>query len=230
MKTWCGAGAPLLGALILAGCAASSVQGAPVRVHTTSAAFEHSAPSETAFASRSTAKGGSPVARECKGGSSKACNEIGDRLAIKHAYSEATQWYLTSCERVRGAMVPAAQRLLQAGQDAAAKREVPELRARIQGCFDAGEMMRAEGELKQSVPYYDAVCEFSTLVETLGESVLGLEHLADNGCAATQSTREKLHQSALTPALFVDVLKQHAAAQESAGQGDDMVFTTDETQ
>jgi hypothetical protein len=233
MKTWCGAGALLLGALISGGCAASSVQGAPVRVHTTTAAFEHSASSETAFASpaRHSSRGGSPLARECKAGSSKACNEVGDRLVIKHAYAEATQWYMTSCQRVRGDMVPTAKRLLQLSRDiaqgaAAAKSDASEIRARIQGCFDTGEMLRAEDELKQALNYYEAACEFSTLVEAVEASVSGLEQISDNGCAATQAARAKLSKAAFTPQLFVGLAQEQAAP---AQQGDtDMVFTIDE--
>lgn len=248
MKTWRVVGALLLGAASLNGCAASPLQGAQVRVHTTTAAFEHHAPAQTSFAQRSRKPGHkeSPTAHACKAGNSKACNEIGDRLVIKHAYAEARQWYATACDRVRNAMQPSAERLMQIGHDlsqtgsnapnparmAELKSDASELRARIQGCFDTGEMVKADGELKQSLAYYDVACEFSTLVEAVGESVPGLQLVTDNGCAASQGTRAKLNNNTqFTPRLFAGLTEQRkaAAAKQSAPQSEDsMVFSGEE--
>jgi hypothetical protein len=257
MKSWCGAGSLLVGALAVTGCAASSMQGAPVRVHTTTAAFEHSTSSQAFVTQRSkrASRAESPAARDCKAGSSKACNEVGDRLVIKHAYAEARQWYSTSCDRVRGSMLPTAQRLLQLSRDITQhgsarseddeanainehklkqlKAEVSEIRAQIQGCFDTGEMVKADAELKQALPYYETVCEFSSLVETVGEGAPGLEHVAESGCSAAQSARTKLHNNTeYNPTLFAELVQHEqrkgAAHKQDAAQGDEMVFSSSE--
>ena len=246
MKTWLGAGMVLLGALLVDGCAAST-QGAQVRVHNTSAAFEHRAPS-TQFASHSKKSGRkeSPLAHACKAGSSKSCNELGDRLAIKHAYTEARQWYGTSCDRVRGSMRPNAERLLLLSQNLSKpeispamitelKGEAAEIKARIQGCFDTGEMVKVDGELKQSVPYYETVCEFSTLVPVVGETGASLEHVTDSACATGQSARAKLGNNVpFTPQQFADLAEPKQQPKESGGKAsaaqadDNMVFSGDE--
>lgn len=255
MKTWCGAGALLLGAVILEGCAASPMQGAQVRAHPTSAAFEHSASSEAVLAQRleRSERKESPLVHACRAGNSKSCNELGDRLAIKHAYAEGLQWYEISCERVRGSMEPTARRLLQLSQNvteiaslhsdeeqgdtakqtklAQLKSDASEIRARIQGCFDTGEILKTDGELKQSLAYYDAVCEFSTLVKAVDEAVPGLQLVTESGCAASQSARAKLNsKTPFSPQLFVDLTGQQpktGAAAQGAAQGEaSMVFNT----
>jgi hypothetical protein len=242
------AGALIFGAVILGGCAASSVQGAQVRVHTTTT-FEPYVPSQEAVAQASSksARRESPPARACKGGDSKACNELGDRLTLRHAYAGALQWYETSCGRVRSAMVPTAARLLQLSQElaqldrvqgddegAARKRMAPlksdasEIRARIRGCLDAGEAMKADGQLKQSLAYFDAVCEFSALVEAAGEVLPGLEHISESGCAGGQAGRAELNgQTQFSPRLFADLLPQRppAEAQRTAQPDEGMVFS-----
>ena len=239
MKTSHAAGVLLLKALILGACAASPSQGAQVRVHTRTAAFEQHASSHAASAPDSArpARKESPLAHACKTGSSRSCNEIGDRLAVKHAYAEAMQWYGTACDRARGAMVPTAARLLELSRDltqqatSAAKKaelrsDASEIRARIQGCFDAGEMQRAVEEPKQALTYYEAVCEFSMLVEVVGETVPGLEHVTASGCAAGDATRAKLSKGPFSPQLFAEVLEQQQKAPAPADA--DMVFTMGE--
>jgi hypothetical protein len=239
MKTSNGVGAVIFAALILGGCAASPSQGAQVRVRTTTAAFEHYVPAQSAVAkrTRSSARKESPQARECKSGSSKACNEIGDRLAMKYAHAEAYQWYMTSCERVRSAMVPTATRLMGLSQDlkqlasarseeasaanqkrlAELKNDASEMRARIQGCLDVGETLKLDAEPKQSLAYYEAVCEFSTLVGVVGEAVPGLQHITESGCAASQSARAELSMTGqFTPQQFVHLTQPQAPARPAA--------------
>ncbi|HEX6242580.1 MAG TPA: hypothetical protein VFZ61_16820 [Polyangiales bacterium] len=236
----------LLGALLVEGCGASTTQGAQVRVHTTSAAFEHHVPSQ-AFSTQHARKAGrkeSPLVHACKAGSSKSCNELGDRLAIKHAYTEARQWYGASCDRVRGAMHSNAERLMLLSQHlkqaevsaatiAELKGEAAEIKARVQGCFDTGEMVKVDGELKQAVGYYEAACEFSTLIEAVGEAVPSLEHVTESACAAGESARAKLSNNVpFKPQQFADLLQpkqKPAAAKGRAAQAEDsMVFTGDE--
>lgn len=256
MKTGSRAGASTFGALILSGCAASLTQGAQVRARPTPGALERNAASDAALSVRlsETARDESPLARACKDGRSKSCNEIGDRLVIKHAYAEARPWYVTSCDRARSAMVPTATRLLQLSEElvqlektrldeeyaaAAQKRMVAlksaasEIRARLQGCFDAGETFKVDGELKQSLGYYDAVCEFSALVTAAGEALPDLEHITENGCTASQAARAKLSASTpFSPQLFADLLQQQrqpvAAKQHAAQPEAGMVFSEGE--
>jgi hypothetical protein len=245
MKTWLGAGMVLLAALTVEGCAASTTQGSGVRVHTTSAAFEHRAPSQ-AFSSQSKQAGRkeSPTAHACKAGSSKACNELGDRLAIKHAYSEARQWYGTSCDRVRGSMRPNAERLLLLSQNlrnteaspsmlAQLKNEAAEIKARVQGCFDTAEMVKTDGELKAAVPFYEATCEFSTLVPLVGDTMASLEHVTESACATGQAARAKLGNNVpFQPQLFADLAEPKPqpgkGKQAPAAAEDSMVFSGDE--
>jgi hypothetical protein len=90
-----------------------------VRAHATPAASAHYMSSQE-FMTRTASKSkrqDSPLAQACKSGGSKSCNELGDRLVLKHAYAEARQWYVTSCERVRSAMVPTATRVLQLSRE-----------------------------------------------------------------------------------------------------------------
>jgi hypothetical protein len=229
-----------------------------VRVRTTTAAFEHyaPAPSATTKRTRSASRKESPGAQACKAGNSKSCNEIGDRLSVKYAYREAHQWYLTSCERVRSAMEPTATRLIGISQDfkqlgggrsdetstanrsrmAELKNDAAEIKARIQGCFDVGEALKLDAELKQSLAYYEAVCEFSTLIEAVNEAVPGLQHVTESGCTAAQSTRAALtNPTQFKPEMFVHLTKppakpaaaakQNKAAQNKAAQSDEgMVF------
>jgi hypothetical protein len=241
MNTWHKAGTFLLGAVALGGCAASSTTGTGVRVHTTSAAFEHRTSSH-AFASDAKKAGRkeSPLAHACKEGSSKACNELGDRLAIKHAYAEARQWYGTACDRVRSSMRANAERLLLLGQSlskpelspstlADLKSETAEIKARVQGCFDTGEMVRADGELRHSISYYEAVCEFSTLVPVVGEAAASLEHVTDSACTTGQSARTKLGNNVpFQPQQFADLAQPKRTASGPAQAEDSMVFSADE--
>lgn len=244
MKTWLGAGMVLLGALTMEGCAASTTQGSGVRVHTTSAAFERHAPSQ-AFSSPSRKAGRkeSPTAHACKAGSSKSCNELGDRLAIKHAYTEARQWYGTACDRVRGSMRPNAERLMLLSQNmknpeasptmvAELKNEAAEIKARVQGCFDTAEMVKTDGELKQSVAFYETACEFSTLVPLVGDAVASLEHVTESACATGQATRAKLGNNVpFQPQLFADLVQPKPQAKGKhapAPAEDSMVFSGDE--
>lgn len=243
MNTWHRAGTFLLGTLMLGGCAGSSATGPGVRVHTTSAAFEHRAPSQSLSSStKKSARKESPLAHACRDGSSKACNELGDRLAIKHAYVEARQWYGTSCDRVRNAMRANAERLLLLGQSvsqpevspstlAQLKSEAAEIKARVQGCFDNGEMVKVDGELRQSIPFYEAVCEFSTLVPVVGEVAASLEHVTDSACASGQAARVKLGNNVpFQPHQFADLVQPQRPAGRGAAAEDSMVFSADELQ
>jgi hypothetical protein len=253
MKTSRGAGALIFAALISGGCAASPSQGGQVRVHTTTAAFEHYAPAHGSVVQRTKkSHKESPTAQACKTGSSRACNELGDRLTMKHAHAEARQWYLTSCERVQSSMVPTGARLVQLKQELAqlesiravderdgaanqkrlakVRNDASEIRAHIQGCLDTGETLKLDGELKQSLKYYDTACEFSTIVEAIGEPVPGLEHVADSGCAGGQSARAQLSsEMPFSPRLFVSMGQQKAqpaaAKQGPAQEEQGMVFS-----
>jgi len=243
MKTSRVAAVLVLKALILGGCAASPSQGAQVRVHTTTAAFEHHASSHAASAEDSArpARKESPLAHACKTGSSKTCNELGDGLAIKHAHAEARQWYETSCERVRSAMLPNATRLMQVSQDlkqldssespqasAELKNDAAEIRARIQGCLDVGESLKTDHELKQALKYYDAVCEFSTLVEVVGEAAPALQHVTESGCAAGADVRAELGGAQFSPRMFADLAQpqEQAPARPSKSNSEEgMVFS-----
>lgn len=253
MKTVSSAGALLFGAVILGGCAAYPVQGAQVRAHTTTAAYAHYTPSQEVMAQTpsESRRQESPLALACKSGRSKSCNELGDRLVLKHAYSEARQWYMTSCEQVRTSMVPTATRVLQLSRElnllgsernfdegssaatqkrmAALKSDASEIRARIQGCLDVGETLKVDGELKQALEYYDTACEFSALVQDAGEALPGLEHISDSACAAGKAGRAELTgQSQFSPQLFADLLQQRqpgAAKQRTTQPETGMVFS-----
>jgi hypothetical protein len=225
MKTSSSVGAFIFGTLILGGCAASPVQGAQVRVRTTTAAFETHLPA-LAHRTKKSSQRESPIAHECKTGSSKACNELGDRLTIKHAYTEAHQWYLNSCERVRSSMVPSATHLLQLSRElnqlgegananpktvAQLKSGVTEIRARIQGCLDAGETLKLDAEAKQALKYFDTACEFSTLVEAVGQAVPGFQYVAESGCVRGQSARAELPgEMPFSPKLFAQLTEKKA--------------------
>jgi hypothetical protein len=235
------------------GCAASAAEGAHVRVSTTSAAYQSYAPAQLAVTGRVKKSRGkeSPRVNACKSGNSRTCNELGDGLAIKHAHAEAQQWYATSCERVRSSMVPNASRLMQLSQDlaqvsSAAKRDgedssgthkklaelksdLSEIKARIQGCLDVGHALKAEHEPRQALKYYDAVCEFSTLVEAVGEAAPGLQHVTETGCAEGEQARTELSgEPHFSPGLFADLAQpqEHAAAKPSASKSaEGMVFS-----
>jgi hypothetical protein len=241
-------GGTLVLAVVLGGCAASAAGGARVRTHTTTAAFQRYTPTQDAALAARVERGGkeSPRARACRSGSSKTCNELGDGLVIKHAEKDAQQWYETSCERVRGSMVPNATRLMGLTQDLARldadgsagarqraaelKSDVSEIKARIQGCLDMGDILKADGELKQSLRYFDAVCEFSTLVQSVVTAMPSLENTSANGCAAGAQARAALRgEPAFTPGLFADLTKQKkkqaADEQTSSSAEEGMVFS-----
>jgi hypothetical protein len=188
----------------------------------------------------------SPTAQACKSGVSKACDEIGDRLMVKHAYAEARQWYAIACERARGAMVPTATQLLHVSHNlgqpntpparsAALKADGSELAARLQGCLDAAETLRAEHELALALPYYDAVCEFSALAEAVGDTLPAFSAVVERSCTGTQTVRSTLRSAAFTPSLFDDLADQaradtaqEASAKAASEQGADMVFSMSE--
>jgi hypothetical protein len=229
MKTSSSAGAFILGALILSGCAAAPSQGPQVRVRTTTAASETYLPA-LAHRTKKSAHKESAGGQACKAGNSKACNEIGDRLTIKHAYTEAHQWYLNSCERISSAMVPSATRLMQLSRElkqlgeganpkvaAELKSGTSEIKARVQGCLDAGQTLKIDAEPKQALKYFDLACEFSTLVETVGSTVPGLQYVTETGCSEGQSTRAELSMSApFNPQLFVHLTEPPAKRAEVA--------------
>jgi hypothetical protein len=245
------AGAFLLFAVISGGCAAATTQSTQLRVHSATAAYEHnaSAHSQIIHAPKRSGHKDSPLLRACKSGSSKSCNELGDRLTLKHAYTEARQWYLTSCERVSSSMLPSGASLMQLSQEMARlssersddeqttaanqKRltqlnsEAGEMRARIQGCFDVGETLKLDAEVKQSLKYYETVCEFSTLVDVVGAAVPGLEYVTENGCTAGEAARLTT-KTQFSPHLFVQLVqpkaKTPAAKQSPAQSADSMVF------
>jgi hypothetical protein len=188
----------------------------------------------------------SPTAQACKSGVSKACDEIGDRLMVKHAYSEARQWYALACERARGAMVPTATQLLQLSHDlgqpntppvrsAALKGDASELAARLHGCLDVAETLRAEHELALALPYYETVCEFSALAEAVGDRLPAFSAVVERSCTGTQTARGALHSAAFAPSLFGDLAQQaradsaeEASAKAVSEQGTDMVFSMSE--
>lgn len=252
MKTSVGAGGLLFGALILGACGAAPVQGAQLRVHaTTAASIQYVAPrSQLAAPTRSQPRQTSPAMRACKGGSSKSCGELGDRLTIKHAYAEAHRWYVIACDRVSGAMLPTGERMLRLSQELTAatsrhsedeaendanrrrvaelKGDASELKARLQGCFDAGETLKMNADdLRQALKFYDTVCEFSGLVASAGEAVPGLEHLTESGCSAGQSARAQLSsKSTFEPSVFNELLQPGASAAKQPAQPDQgMVFS-----
>lgn len=242
-------GSALILAAVLGGCAASAVGGTQVRTHATTAAFQRYTPTHDAALTARVERSGrkeSPRVRACKGGNSKTCNELGDGLVIKHAQHDAQQWYATSCERVRGSMVPNAARLMGLAQDLARleaeggpgasrraaelKSDVSEIKARIQGCLDTGDILKADGEAKQSLKYFDAVCEFSTLVESVAAAMPSLETMIENGCAAGARARAELRGEAdFSPGLFADLTKpqQKRAADKKVNSESDqgMVFS-----
>ena len=219
-------------ALALGGCAASAAGGAEVRTRTTTAAFARYAPAQDVSAR--VERGGrkeSPRAQACKTGSSKVCNELGDGLVIKHAEADAERWYAISCERVRDSMVANATRLMGIAQDlsqvegesspgaskraAELKSDAGEIKARIQGCLDMGELLKAGGEAKQALKFYDAVCEFSTLVQAVSGAMPSLENMSANGCAAGERVRAGLSgESSFSPGMFAELTKPKKKAAE----------------
>lgn len=214
-------------------------------MRTTTAAFQGFANAQETRIDRVKKSGKeSPRVRACKDGNSKTCNELGDGLAIKHAPTEARVWYVTSCERVRSSMIPNATRLLQLNQDmvrvssgeanaatnkrmAELKSDATEIKSRIQGCLDAGESLKTDAEFKQSLRYLDAVCEFSTLVESVSEAAPSLEYMTANGCAAGAEARARLGELPFEAQLFAELVqKAKPASKDSAASGEaGMVFT-----
>lgn len=257
MKTSSSAGAFVLGAMILGGCAAGQVTGS-VHVRTaTAASVQHATLGGTAQRSKKAHGKASPQARACHAGTSKSCNELGDKLVIKYAYAEAREWYMSSCKRVVDSMEPNAQRLLSvhdqlvqlqsspvqaddaeamanvSKQSADLKSEGLEIKARIQGCLDVGDTLQRDGEPRQALKYFDAVCEFSALTESMGEAVAGFDVVAERGCNASQAARKQLSEkSAFNPQLLGSVVDAHVAQQaptpraDAADQG--MVFSEDD--
>lgn len=259
MKTSSCAGVVLFGAMIFGGCAAAPVQTSHMRVHTTTAASVErvSVQGATQFAGSKQAKHkDGPAVTACKKGSSKSCNEVGDKLTSKHAYTEAREWYMTSCKRVSGAMEENATRLLElhgqlvqlanardegdpepevivARQKTAMdlRAQASEIRARVQGCLDVGDTLKLDDEPRQSLKYFDTACEFSTLLETVGDTVAGLQHTAETGCAQGQSVRAEISdRSQFSPQLFADLSVPQPEAQPApAAQADEgMVFGEEE--
>lgn len=250
MKNWGRTGAFLVGVVISSGCAGSAVQGAHVRT-TTAASVQHRPDRFAQQVKKSTHD--SPLVRACKSGDSKACGQLGDKLSIKYAYAEAHEWYALACNRVSGAaMVPTAQRLLGLSEEMkqatrfqsedvaenvanqkrvlALRNEAIELRSRIQGCFDAGDSLKLDAERKQTLTYFDTVCEFATLVPTVGEAIPGLEHVAESGCEAGQAVRARLGmQVEHQPVQFAQLLQAPAkvASAPAADEGG-MVFSEGE--
>jgi len=237
-------------AVVLGGCAATAAGGAEVRTRTTTAAFERYSSTQGSLGERVERSGGgkeSPRARACKSGNSKTCNELGDGLVIKHAESDAERWYAISCERVRGSMVANATSLMGLTQDlsqiegesgagankraAELKSEVSEIKARIQGCLDTGDLLKASGESKQSLKFYDAVCEFSTLVQAVSASMPSLETTTANACAAGERVRASLSgEPNFSPEMFVELTKPKKKAAEkkpttSSDSEEGMVFS-----
>jgi hypothetical protein len=239
----------------LGGCAGAPAQGTQLRVHAASAAYEHNAQahSQIIHAPKRSGHKESPLLRACKSGSSKSCNELGDRLTLKHAYTEARQWYLTSCERVSNAMLPSGSDLMRLSQEitrlgsahgdderseeanhkrlAQLNSDAAEIRARVQGCFDVGETLKLDAEVKQSLKYYETVCEFSTLVEAVGDAVPGLQRVTESGCAEGETARLTT-RTQFSPQLFAHLVeapaKTAAAKQSPAQSADSMVFNEED--
>lgn len=233
----------VLGAGTLAGCAATAQPSSQVRMRTTTAAFQGYANAQETRIDRVKRSGKeSPRVHACKTGSSKVCNELGDGLAIKHAPTEARVWYVTACERVRTSMLPNATRLMYLNQEivraeggesgpAAGKRlaelrsDASEIKARIQGCLDAGESLKTDSEFKQSLRYLDAVCEFSTLVDSVYSAAPSLENMTDSACSAGAQARARLGELPFEAQLFAELVKPKAKpASNNASEGG-MVFT-----
>jgi hypothetical protein len=137
-------------------------------------------------------------------------------------------------------MMPTADRLLHLSHDlaqptenaarqAALKGDAAEITARVRGCLDAAETLRAERELGQALPYYEAACEFSALVEAVGETVPALAPAVEGGCAGARAARGQLHSPAFVPQLFHDLAEQaraDAAAEAAPAQpAAEMVFS-----
>jgi hypothetical protein len=242
----------ILGAVALAGCAVTASPGAQVRVRVATAAFEQHSPAQLSERIGQRSRKDSPGTSACKGGNTKACIEVGDRLVVKHAPVEALRWYTIACDRVINSMLPGATRMMQLSQSlkehsatrgdqepnpasqkrvAELKDEASEMKARIQGCFDAGDTLKSDAELRQSLKYFDAACEFTTLLGVVGEAMPGLEYVANNGCSAGEAVRAQLSgQPAFSPRLFVELVEPKAKAKpekkQSVQQSDDgMVFS-----
>jgi len=239
-KSLWGMGTWWLAGLMWTGCATSTGAGPHSRAHAAPPA-----PPLHLSAASSAAKGAkkdSPLVHACRTGNSRACNDLGDRLMVKHAYGEAGQWYRIACERARSAMLPTAAQLVRLSHDlaqpaesaartAALKADAAEITARVRGCFDAAETLRTEHELGQAVTYYEAACEFSALGEVVGDTVPTFAIVVERGCAGTQAARAELRSGAFNPTLFNDLVEQTreeaakataAAAPEQAGT--DMAF------
>lgn len=250
MKTSSWTGAFIFATLTAGACA--PFETTEVGTRTTTPAFGNHTPSQEDLDRRvgASARGESPLAHACKTGSSKSCNDVGDRLVLKHVYAEARRWYVTSCDRVLDSMVPTATQLMQLSRDAKrlessfsrddeinganqrqladVKKEASEIRARIQGCFDSGETLKIEHELKQALKYYDAVCEFSALADAIGDTLPGFQHVIENGCTAGQSVRTELtSRTPFSPQLFVGLTQQRqpAAAKSAPPSEAGMVFS-----
>jgi hypothetical protein len=239
----------ILGAMTLAGCAATASPGAQVRVRVATAAFEQHSDAQLSERLGRRARKDSPSVSACKSGNSKLCIEVGDRLVVKHAPLDALEWYTTACDRVLNAMVPNATRMMQLSQSlkeygsaraeestasqkrvAELKSEASELKARIQGCYDTGDTLKSDSELRQSLKYFDAACEFSTLLGVVGEAMPGLEYVVNNGCSAGEAVRAQLNEQAASPRLFTELLaptpKAKPEKKETVQQSEEgMVFS-----
>jgi hypothetical protein len=93
--------------------------------------------------------------------------------------------------------------------------------------------LKVDGELKQALSYFDAVCEFSTLVDKASEALPDLEGMTETGCAAGKAARAELPgQTEFKPKLFADLVQQSrqptAAKQTTAKPEAGMTFSEED--
>ncbi len=185
-----------------------------------------------------------PRVASCHGGDSKQCNALGDEQWGKEKWAGARQFFEVSCGRIRPSLEANARRLVELDIEAKAawqvinataagqpvpeeeskaalatterlKPEAEEIAARIEGCTRAGDTLDIDGDHKQALPYYDAMCRLMAIRDRASSIISGFEYIVGTACDSGHFSREQMASDAQFRARLGGILAQ--GAQNIAG-------------
>lgn len=185
-----------------------------------------------------------PRVAQCHGGDSKQCNALGDEQWGKEHWAGARQFFEVSCGRIRPSLEANARRLVELDVEAKAawkvidataagqavpeeeakaalatterlKPEADEIAARIEGCTRAGDTWDIDGDHKQALPYYDAMCRLMAIRDRASAIISGFEYVVGMACDSGHFSREQMASDAQFRARLGGILAQ--GAQNIAG-------------
>lgn len=157
---------------------------------------------------------GPPELLSCRAGDSRACNDLGQRLAATNAYPQAREIYGVGCARIFDDFVMNARRLVtldvairreqlairdggaeatsdDVAQRDADEREIREIEARIRACIYMGDAFAAENQMEKAAPFYEQMCKLAEVTRRVDMAIPGFESLVGSACDAAQRARAR---------------------------------------